>query len=353
MNKHIKGGLIRLSKLIETGTIEIEPSILNEVLSKMLMAPFCVEYYESQQLHGGTLGTVHLIAGIAVDKDGLKRPFKLVRKEQKIWERYGDPLSWRREYDLYKSKFKQYFNEDLQWPKCYHATLEEESMTLWLEYIEAVSANDLTIDMFEAASYELGKFQGRLYSEESSELSNISNLSEVDFQKKFYLHYRSWPEVYDYIRSDTCPLANELCQLIIDVDDIFDEIWSRITALPIVLCHRDFWNTNIFYKEGQIKLIDWDTTGWGYFGEDIASLIIDGTDPSMILEAYKRCIPAYYKGFSEYADAGVSEDYVYELMVIMFAYRIIEGYKFAEDEEERNLNLKALEILYEIKTNRA
>lgn len=28
----------------------------------------------------------------------------------------------------------------------------------------------------------------------------------------------------------------------------------------MVLCHRDFWVTNIFYQDEQIRVIDWDTT---------------------------------------------------------------------------------------------
>jgi len=48
---------------------------------------------------------------------------------------------------------------------------------------------------------------------------------------------------------------------------------GRIERLPVVLCHRDFWVANIFYKDQKILLLDWDTTGWGYMGEDIASWI--------------------------------------------------------------------------------
>lgn len=43
---------------------------------------------------------------------------------------------------------------------------------LWMEYIEGVSSLKLTGDMLE----------------------------------KFYLHYRSWIEVYDYIRAEICEI---------------------------------------------------------------------------------------------------------------------------------------------------
>jgi len=49
-------------------------------------------------------------------------------------------------------------------------------------------------------------------------------------------------------------------------------------GLPIVLCHRDFWIENIFLSQGKLRLIDWDCVGWGFAGEDIASLIADDKD---------------------------------------------------------------------------
>lgn len=61
--------------------------------------------------------------------------------------------------------------------------------------------------------------------------------------------------------------------------------------------------TNLIYADGKIALIDWDTSGWGYLGEDLASLIADEADVHSMVDYYKRCVPAYYQGFSEYADA--------------------------------------------------
>lgn len=54
-------------------------------------------------LQGGTVGNVHLVSGTAETAEGEKLPYRIVLKIQKKWERYGDPGSWRREYDLYSS----------------------------------------------------------------------------------------------------------------------------------------------------------------------------------------------------------------------------------------------------------
>lgn len=149
--------------------------------------------------------------------------------------------------------------------------------------------------MLELASKELGRFQGKIVQQSNHSLENLTNLSKLDFAKVNYLNYRNWPEVYDYIREKECPIPEHLCKMLIELDEHSEELWSEIEKLPIVLCHRDFWNTNVFYQEGKIRLIDWDTTGWGYLGEDIASLIADESDVTQMIHYYSKCIPAYHQ----------------------------------------------------------
>ena len=139
-------------------------------------------------------------------------------------------------------------------------------------------------------------------------------------------------------------------QMLIDIDEHSDEIFARIEKLPRVLAHRDFWITNLIYADGNFALIDWDTSGWGYLGEDLASLIADEADIDKMVEYYERCIPAYYKGFSEYTDvAQISEHCVYEFILIVFGYRLIEGYIHTNDEEEKAQLAQTLEKIYEMK----
>ncbi len=123
-------------------------------------------------------------------------------------------------------------------------------------------------------------------------LESLTNLSRADFMKNTYLHYRSWPVVYDYIRSVDCEFPQHVQQMLIDIYEHSEEILARIEQLPLVLCHRDFWVTNLIYADGTIALIDWDTSGWGYLGEDLASLIADEAG----IVYYQRCVIAYYKG---------------------------------------------------------
>lgn len=303
-------------------------------------------------LQGGTVGNVSLVTGIAETADGEKLPYRIVLKIQKKWDRYGDPNSWRREYDLYASHLGAIFSDAFSWPSCYHAEMnqEENEFELWLEYIDGVTGLELTVDMYKQVALELGRFQGKLYAEQPVMLQGLTNLSHVDLMKNTYLHYRSWPVVYDYIRSEECEFPQHLQQMLIDIDEYSDEILTRIEKLPIVLCHRDFWVTNVIYTEGKIALIDWDTSGWGYLGEDIASLIADESDIDYMIEYYNKCIPAYYKGFSEYAAVTYKEHCVYEMILLKFGYRFVESYVHTEDINERKEIIQTLQKIFEMKS---
>lgn len=331
---------------------EIKTETLTLALSKMLCLKVNGVDFQAEQLHGGTVGDVHLVTGNAKTTDGEKLPFKIVLKTQQKWERYNDPYSWRREYDFYKSNLGALFSKTFRWPHCYHAEMnEEETETqIWLEYIDGISGVDLTGDMYEQAAKELGRFQGKLYAEQPEFLQKMTNLSKVEYMKDFYLRYRSWKRVYDYIRSDDCEFPNHICKMLIDIDESAEEIFNRIEKLPIVLCHRDFWVANIFYSDSKTIIIDWDTAGWGYLGEDMASLIADEADVEHMVEYYHRCIPAYYEGFSEYADIShIPDNCVYEMILLMFGYRLVEWYMDAEADDERTLHMDTLQKIYEMK----
>jgi len=328
--------------------------------------------YKTEQLQGGTVGEVLLISGQAESYEG-KQPFKVVLKIQKKWERYADPDSWRREYDLYASNLGEYFLDNLRWPKCYHMEITDDETQLWLEYIKGITGLDMTTEMYVRAAEELGRFHGRLYALQPPEIINIKNLSGLDAMEKFYRHYKSWNVVHDYVRSEKCEIPAHLTKMITDTDESANEIFRKIETLPIVLCHRDFWVTNIICSEKTdeachlplIALIDWDTTGWGYLGEDLASLIADEADVEHMLEYYKRCVPAYYKGFSEYADIpGLHKQavcpangqpytpnlYIRERIILHFGYRLIEWYLYAETPENKQLHLDTLQKIYEMET---
>jgi thiamine kinase-like enzyme len=322
---------------------------LIKVLGKALGQEIIQVSFETEELKGGTVGEVKLVYGVARTMEGKELPYKVVYKRQKKWERYGDPDSWRREYDLYVANLDTLFSDSFRWPKCYYAELLEDEMQIWIEYIEGISGLKLTGAMYEHIAKELGRFQGRLYAQKPEVLNTLTNLSKKEYSKNYYLHYRSWNEVYDYIRHEDCEIPKYLCKMLIDVDEHSDEIWECIERLPVVLCHRDFWVANIMYVDHKILLLDWDTVGWGYMGEDIASLIADEADVVHMVEYYRQCVIAYYNGFSEYVDIShIESPCVKQLILVMFGYRLVEGYKFADTSEEKALHIDTLHKIYEM-----
>ncbi|WP_124067734.1 aminoglycoside phosphotransferase family protein [Clostridium sp. E02] len=319
------------------------------VLGKALNQEIIDASFETEQLKGGTVGEVTLVSGVAITIDGKRLPYKVVYKKQKKWERYFDPDSWRREYDLYAANLDPIFSESFSWPKCYYAELLEDETHIWMEYIEGISGLKLNSAMYEQVAEELGRFQGGIYTRMPKELDSLTNLSRKENSKNYYMHYRSWNEVYDYIRAEDCEIPKHLCKMLIDVDENADQIWACIEQLPVVFCHRDFWVENIFYTDQKVLLIDWDTAGWGYLGEDIASLIADEGDVAHMIENYEKSVSAYYRGFSNYVDVShIKRPYIKEMILFTFGYRLVEGIKFAKTLEEKTLQIAILDKIYEM-----
>lgn len=295
-----------------------------------------------------------LVTGTAETFDNKKLPYKIVLKTQHKWERFNDPDSWRREYDLYMSDLGDLFSDSLRWPECYHAEMNEDKTQtqLWIEYIEGVSGNDLTIEMREKASEELGRFQGRIYKNNMGLLQNISCFTEVESVIYYFTDYRKESDEYKYLRSKGCEIPEHLRQMLMDNDIKIKEIFENVKNMPMVLSHRDFWHENIIYSDNKIILLDWDCTGWGYMFEDIIQLILDETDKKYLEEYYKKFIPAYIKGISQYIDISKIDNikslYSWD-MFIQFGYNPVRWYMSAGSDDVKKLAIETLQKIYDMK----
>ncbi len=363
-------------------TEQIKPNILTHALSNMLGKNIIRANVRTKQLQGGTVGDVRLVTGLAETMDGEELPYKAVLKIQKKWDRHGDPDSWRREYDLYKSDFGQIFTDSFRWPELYHAEMNGDEIQLWIEYIDGLSGDRFDIEMLEFIAAELGRFQGKLYNRPDM-LKIINCLSEPDTLRKNYEQWHTQTFTYDFLISEPCRLPGFLKQMLIDgkiqlyhdksfeygclrskgccipeylkqmlmdIDDNREAVFDSLTQLPVVLCHRDFWIENIFLSDGKIRLIDWDGAGLGYLGEDIASLIYDDTKTEHLNEYYLRLITAYINEISEYIE--IPRDfnrYIQKIILIIFGYRIIQDYMFTESPEVKEDQINRLQKIYEMK----
>ena len=362
----------------------ISPQIeaLTAAVSKMLGHTVRCLSFQAQPLKGGTLGDVRFVTGMAESEDGAQQPYQVVWKRQKKWERPGDPGSWRREYDLYQGNLGSLFTPAFRWPACYQAELRDDQIELWLEYIDGVSGSSLTIEMLEQAALELGRWQGRM-ARQGESLGNMTCLGDAGFLAR---EFRQWHTQsftrdfllsdscrlpvflkekikngdiqlidgksleYSYLRSRACTMPENLKQMIMAIDEHQDEIFARLQNLPHVLCHRDFWHENIFYADGAIRLIDWDTAGWGILGEDLVSLIVDDMAVERLEENYRRLVPAYWHGLAEYmAVPAASEICIGEMILLKFGYRMSQGYIFSETDGGKSWGAQALQKLHDLR----
>jgi len=360
---------------------------VSTMLNKLIISVECQE----TPLDGGTIGDVRLISGIAITDTNEKIPFQMVYKTHEKFERAGDPDSWRREYDLFISGMDKSFTNTFRWPKCYHAEINDKNLEIWMEYIDAPSGFDLNVDMLEKAALEIGRWQGKIFSEPalSKKIHQIKNLGDPGFLQRHFNQFHTQTMTYDFIISDDCGLPepmnqyylknkdlinhnksieynilrSEICtlpqhlkQMLFDIDERQNEIFDKFKHLPIVLCQRDFWIENIFYYKGNIIAIDWDTAGWGYLGEDIAQLIFDDINTEYFSEYIEKLIPAYFKGFTEFAniteiDIQNSKASIIDFILILFGYRKAEKHMFTECAEEKVQAEKELQMVYDLKMN--
>lgn len=354
-------------------------STLNQIVTNQFSKHVISINSQTSTLHGGTVGQVSLVSGSAILQDGTNQLFKYVLKEQKKWQRPADPDSWRREYDLFTSNFDQFFSEEFYWPTALATTFDDQKTEIWMEYIEGVSGNQLTLEMLEKASFELGKFQSKLLKDEKllhpfscflpkDFMENDFNLWHKQSYSYEYLcsdkcripsHVKEWVKnhyqtanhsiEYEFLRSDACDLDPHLKQMIIDLDYRKEDVFSDIHQLPVVICHRDFWIENIFYDQGKIVVLDWDCAGYGFLGEDIASLIVDETDVMMQPEYFLKLTTAYNHGLSQYSPlTWIDPRHIYEMMLIKFGYRLVQSYMFTSTVDVKEDCAERLTMLYQI-----
>lgn len=327
----------------KTEPATIRPGALHQAVSRLLGVPVQYAEYQAEPLHGGTLGDVKRFTGEATTADRQTLPFRIVLKTQKRWERPGDPHSWRREYDLFHSALSHAFTPAFRAPRIYFTEIDESANQLWMESVDGVSGTRLTVEELACAARELGRFQGRCHQREQA-LRSITCLGDAGYVQRDFAQWTPDTVEYRWLRSAECTLPVPLRQLLIDTQNRAETIYSTMQALPQVLCHRDYWTENIFVQSGGVIAIDWDTTGWGAAGEDIASLIADETDAAQIGAYFARLVPAYCQGLAETMELPPQNTFpIREMILLKFGYRFLQQVLFSPSPAQKAQAILALE----------
>jgi hypothetical protein len=184
---------------------------------------------------------------------------------------------WKREPQLYASRFFDHLPDYFRYPKCYSVVTQANGdIWMWLEDLGAAEA-EWNERRAEDLAYRLGRFNG-VY---------LGDRPMPSDQVLIYPFARSWIEtgmkhLFPYV---TDPLAEShfwehagVVTLLGAGDDValrtflndLDRHLTALDRLPQTLCHRDVWPTNLMWPEhSRDVLIDWGMTGVGAVGEDL------------------------------------------------------------------------------------
>lgn len=198
----------------------------------------------------------------------------------------------RREIEAYRSGLLDDLAPDLEAPRLLAAAEEsDDSLTLWIEDLEATARRLTSRDDILTAARHLGQLSGRW----------LGRVPAQDWLFDGWIERHSQPEAM----RDAVALVNEAmgvptvqARLGRGLDEVATLIADQGTfaaalrRLPVTLCHHDAVAANVFRREtadgAETLLIDWESVGPGPAGADLASLLFAsprrGDFPARLLE---------------------------------------------------------------------
>jgi hypothetical protein len=221
------------------------------------------------------------------------------------WATSEDPghwNSWRREAYIYETRLPAQLG--LGAPELLEVReLEGGAVELVLEDVAGRHGGALTLADLAATARALGRAQGRARLPEAAWLSRgflrtYATTRDVDY--RVLGDDEAWrrPLIAEHFGA---PLRRRLREL----HARRDELLARAEAAPRTVAHLDVWPNNIILRDdGEPVLIDWQFTGDGALGEDVANLIPDAVidllfDHARIDELAEVTIDAYIDGLRD------------------------------------------------------
>lgn len=277
---------IKIKEIYEGMKRNINKETLTPVVRKVLNieqnAEININSYKINKFKEGTQGEVYLIRGECLylhNECEKKLNWDVVLKIQKKWNRFGDPESWKREFLMYYNEIFSNMPKNFRVPKCLEMKVENREVWLWLEFIKGISGSELTAEDYGVIAKVLGEYQGK-------------QSREIGDKIHPWMSSRYWYSIILAMWGGDAVLyldeeKNNAAYRELDfstIDTLYD-LWNNRDAvldimnkLPRTLCHRDCTPANVFIskknnKESVIALIDWDCSGIGVLGEDIADLL--------------------------------------------------------------------------------
>ncbi len=224
--------------------------------------------------------TVARVTGHA-EVEGRPVPWSAVRKwtDSPVTTPTAPIEGGRREARAYRSGILD-LERGLRVPRAYEIDLADDGhVALWLEDVRATGPDRWPLDMYAKAAHALGRFNGAYL---------VRPLPDHPWLVSDWAERQS--ETVDMAAAlaeiATCASADEVRRAL--GDDIGQRAGrmledqkrfiANLSRLPQTLCHHDAARSNLVARQGrdgttEIVALDWESTGLGAVGADIATLV--------------------------------------------------------------------------------
>jgi hypothetical protein len=166
-------------------------------------------------------------------------------------------------------------------PRCLAARVEATEALLLVEWVQGEPGENWPLEAYGEAARALGRAQapflaGRRRMPDHSWLSR-EYLRDYSTQKPVDWSLLGDDAAWDHRLAREC-LPEGLRPAVNFLHASRDRLYAIHDALPVTLCHLDFWPKNLIRQaDGQIRLFDWSFVGAGSVGEDVGNLVPDAS----------------------------------------------------------------------------
>lgn len=314
---------------------------------------FDVEY-TANRLCKGTVAEVIKIEGSAKNHEYIL-PFKLVLKIQKKWNRHLDPLCWRREYDIYLNKLDKEISRFIRLPECYLLEESHDTTKIWMEYIEGMSGEeDIDDKKLSLAAEKLGMLQADFHEFGSFDLPYIRNFPAVE--SSFDLWYKRIEEV---LKKPISGFPDKIREILNQYAENSNNFLASFKSLPLTLCQGDVHHDNLIFKPENdgfdIYLLDWDSSGYGYMGEDAIDLLLEAflytkRDVSLMNEYKHKILSSYYTGAKKSRmDYFLDDKLITDIFAYSWGFRVTSHYLYYKTDDLKKRCVDILNVMFGLK----
>ncbi|MFA5341360.1 MAG: aminoglycoside phosphotransferase family protein [Clostridia bacterium] len=332
--------------------MEIDKVTLINALKKKFNKDIDDVIYEASELCGGTVGEVIKIEGYAIS--GNRIPFKLVLKTQNKWDRHLDFPCWRREYDIYLNKLDKSISRFIKLPECYLLEENHDKTKIWMEFVEGMSGEeDIDDKKLSLAAGKLGMLQADFHKSGNFDLPYIRSFPAVE--SSFDLWYKYTEEV---LKKPISGFPNNIREILNQYAMNSNELLASFKTLPLTLCQGDVHHDNLIFRPDNsgfdIYLLDWDSAGYGYMGEDAIDMLLEAflyTKRNVsLMNEYKRSIlDSYFTGAGKSGfDYSIPDKTVTDLFAYSWGFRVASHYLYFKTDEQKRRCIDILNVMFNL-----